>query len=229
MIKRAISLIVVLLFGYLLLQMLTDWTPKENLTGVAKDYVQREPDELGAVNLVTAIVVTYRGLDTLGEVSVLFLAATGVAVLLRHREKTASNRRKRRHASEILTTGTTLLTPFMVMFGTYIFLNGHLSPGGGFQGGAVIASAVLLLFLTYPDYRLKHRVLNLLESVSGAGYVLVGILGIVLAGGFLDNRILPLGEFGTLLSAGAIPVIYTFIGLKVGTELAGILENLKGN
>ncbi len=229
MIKRAISLIVVLLFGYLLLQMLTDWTPKENLTGVAKDYVQREPDELGAVNLVTAIVVTYRGLDTLGEVSVLFLAATGVAVLLRRGEKTAGNRRQRRHASEILTTGTALLTPFIVMFGTYIFLNGHLSPGGGFQGGAVIASAVLLLFLTYPDYRLKHRFLNFLESISGAGYVLVGILGIVLAGGFLDNRILPLGEFGTLLSAGAIPVIYTFIGLKVGTELAGILENLKGN
>ncbi len=226
MIKRVISLIVVLLMGYVLYQLYADWQPNSALSGVARDYVQREPQELGAVNVVTAIVVTYRGLDTLGEVSVLFLAATGVAVLLRRREKKRA-RRDYRAASEILTTGTALLTPFIVMFGAYIFINGHLSPGGGFQGGAVIASAVLLLFLAYPDYRLKHNVLNALESVSGAGYVLVGILGIILAGGFLDNRILPLGEYGKILSAGAIPIIYTFIGLKVGTELAGILENLK--
>jgi multicomponent Na+:H+ antiporter subunit B len=226
MIKRVISLIVVLLMGYILYQLYANWQPNAALSGVARDYVQREPQELGAVNVVTAIVVTYRGLDTLGEVSVLFLAATGVAVLLRRREKKLA-RRDYRAASEILTTGAALLTPFIVMFGAYIFINGHLSPGGGFQGGAVIASAVLLLFLAYPDYKLKHSILNALESVSGAGYVLVGILGIILAGGFLDNRILPLGEYGKILSAGAIPVIYTFIGLKVGTELAGILENLK--
>ena len=226
MIKRAVSLIVVLVMGFMLFQLLANWQPNGELIGVARDYVQREPQELGAVNLVTAIVVTYRGLDTLGEVSVLFLAATGVAVLLRRREK-KMRRREYRKASEILTTGTALLTPFIVMFGAYIFINGHLSPGGGFQGGAVIASAVLLLFLAYPDYQLKHAILNVVESISGAGYVLVGILGIILAGGFLDNRILPLGEYGKILSAGAIPIIYTFIGLKVGTELAGILENLK--
>lgn len=227
MIKRLISLTVILLITYLLFEMVGNWMPHTGLSGVAHDYVSREPNELGAANVVTAIVVTYRGLDTLGEVSVLFLAATGVAVLLRRREKAAANRKERRHASEILTTGTALLTPFMVMFGAYIFLNGHLSPGGGFQGGAVVASAALLLFLAYPAYQLKHTVLNWIESVSGAGYVIVGILGLLLAGGFLDNRFLPLGQYGALLSAGAIPVIYTFIGLKVGTELAGILENLK--
>jgi multicomponent Na+:H+ antiporter subunit B len=59
--------------------------------------------------------------------------------------------------------------------------------------------------------------------------VLVGLLGLVLAGGFLDNRFLPLGEYGQLFSAGAIPLIYIFIGLKVGTELSAVLENFKGN
>ncbi|MEJ2637361.1 MAG: MnhB domain-containing protein [Calditrichia bacterium] len=136
--------------------------------------------------------------------------------------------KKRREASEFVQTGTGLLVPVIMMFGAYIFLNGHLSPGGGFQGGAVVASAVLLMFLAKPDHYLSHGLLNVIESISGFGYVLIGILGIFLAGGFLDNRILPLGEFGKLLSAGAIPVIYTLIGLKVGTELAGILENLKG-
>jgi len=227
MIKRFVSLIVILLIGYLLIELLTSWRPHTDLSGVARDYIAREPQELGAANVVTAIVVTYRGLDTLGEVSVLFLAATGVAVLLRRREKITASRKERRQASEILITGTNLLVPFMVMFGAYIFINGHLSPGGGFQGGAVIASAVLLLFLSHPDYELKHAVLNWIESIAGAGYVVVGILGLILAGGFLDNRFLPLGDYGKILSAGAIPVIYTFIGLKVGTELAGILENLK--
>lgn len=228
MIKRLLALIIVIAFVYASYLIVTGWSVRNDLSGVAAQYVDREPNELGAANLVTAIVVTYRGLDTLGEVSVLFLAATGVAALLRRRKSDKEEKKKRRPASEILSTGTNLLAPIIVMFGAYIFINGHLSPGGGFQGGAVIASAALLLFLTYPDYRLKHSLLNVLESSSGFGYVIVGLLGIYLAGGFLDNRILPLGAFGRILSAGAIPIIYTFIGLKVGTELAGILENLKG-
>ncbi len=227
MIKRAIALTVTLLLIWMMWDMMVYWNPPSTLTGVARQYVEKEPQQLGAVNVVTAIVVTYRGFDTLGEVTVLFLAATGVALLLRRREKEKKDRKKRREASEFLVTGTHLLAPFIVMFGAYIFLQGHLSPGGGFQGGAVIASGVLFLFLVFPDYKLKHAALNWLESTAGASYVLVGILGLFLAAGFLDNRILPLGQYGALLSAGAIPVIYTFIGLKVGTELSGILENLK--
>jgi multicomponent Na+:H+ antiporter subunit B len=49
----------------------------------------------------------------------------------------------------------------------------------------------------------------------------------VLAGGFLDNRIMPLGQFGTLFSAGAIPIIYIFVGLKVGSELSAVLDRFR--
>jgi multicomponent Na+:H+ antiporter subunit B len=56
--------------------------------------------------------------------------------------------------------------------------------------------------------------------------VLIGVLGLILASGFLDNKILPLGQFGTLLSAGAIPLIYSLIGLKVGAELSNIILEL---
>ncbi len=93
----------------------------------------------------------------------------------------------------------------------------------------MIASGVLLLFLALPYAKLRHGLLSVLESLSGFGYVLVGILGLVLAGGFLDNRFLPLGNYGDLLSAGAIPVIYIFIGLKVGTELSAVLEHFKSD
>jgi len=229
MIKRFISLILILLIAWFLTNVLYEWRPEQTLPAVAHTYVANEAAQLGAMNVVTAIVVTYRGLDTLGEVTVLFLAASGIAVLMRRRKKNIMPAiTHTRPASEIVQTGAALLVPFIVMFGVYIFLNGHLSPGGGFQGGAVVASAILMRFLANPDYKLKHTPLDFLESFAGFGYVLIGLLGIFFAGGFLDNRILPLGEFGTLLSAGAIPIIYTLIGLKVGTELAAILENLKG-
>lgn len=228
MIKRAISLIVVGFFAYMLFILISGWNAGEELNPLAKEYISREPGELGAANLVTSIVVTYRGLDTLGEVTVLFLAAAGVGIFLRH-SKSRESGRKRRDSSEILKTGVSFVLPPIIMFGTYIFINGHLTPGGGFQGGAVIASGLLLLFLSFPDYRLRYKALHAIESFSGAFYVIAGILGLILAGGFLDNRFLPLGNFGQIMSAGAIPIIYTFIGLKVGTELIGIIRNLRAS
>jgi len=228
MIKRLFSFVLVVGLGFVFYHALTNITASGKLSGVSAEYAEREASELGAANLVTAIVVTYRGLDTLGEVSVLFLAATGIAVLLRRKKNAVQVQpSEKRGSSEILKTGTDLLVPIIVMFGVYIFMNGHLTPGGGFQGGAVIASAVMLQFLANPAYKLNHTVFGFIESMSGFFYVTIGILGIFLAGGFLDNRILPLGSFGNILSAGAIPLIYTLIGLKVGTELAGILDNMR--
>ena len=232
MIKKMFSMLIVLGFAAVFLTLVLNFEGKTQLDGVGASYVEREPEELGAMNIITAIIVTYRGLDTLGEVAVLFIAATGIAVLLRRRKNGKSDAKKedsKRDSSEILKTGVKILAPMILMFGAYIFMNGHLTPGGGFQGGAVVATAVLLLFLAEPSYKINHTVFSVIESLSGTAYVIVGLLGMFLAGGFLDNRILPLGEFGTLLSAGTIPLIYTFIGLKVGTELAGILDNLKGN
>jgi len=153
------------------------------------------------------------------------MAATIIGMMLKRKKKTA-NKRKVRKSSEILQTGANFLFPVIAIYGAYIFINGHLTPGGGFQGGAVIASGVLLLLLGDPNREISHNTLAIIESISGVSYVVIGILGIILAGGFLDNRILDLGEFGTILSAGIIPVIYVFIGLKVGTELSNILVTL---
>ncbi len=230
MIKKLFAAVLLVFMTVMLYQLYSNITEKSELSGVSRGYAERGASELGTQNIVTSIVVTYRGLDTLGEVSVLFIAATGVAVLLRRRkEDEPAVTAAKRQSSEILQTGTRLLTPIIIMFGVYIFINGHLSPGGGFQGGAVIASAVLLLFLSDINYKINHGLFNVIESFSGVFYVLIGILGLLLFGvnNFLDNRILPLGEFGTILSAGAIPVIYSLVGLKVGTELASIIDNMK--
>ena len=87
----------------------------------------------------------------------------------------------------------------------------------------------MLLLLGNPFKRLRHGIMHFVESLSGFSYVIIGVLGVVLAtgNGFLDNRIFSLGEFGQLFSGGAIPVIYTLIGLKVGTELSAVLDHLK--
>ena len=119
-----------------------------------------------------------------------------------------------------------MLVPLILLFGAYVFVNGHLTPGGGFQGGAILASAALLLLLTDPLKRFSHKLIAVMESISGLVFIGVGLLGMLLAGGFLDNRILPLGEFGTLFSAGAIPLLYSFVGLKVGAEFISMLTNL---
>ncbi|MEJ2019245.1 MAG: MnhB domain-containing protein, partial [Maritimibacter sp.] len=130
-------------------------------------------------------------------------------------------------SGELLSTGTKMLVPLIMLFGAYVFVNGHLTPGGGFQGGAIIASGMLLLLLANPARRFGHKLINRVESLSGVTYVLIGILGIAFAGGFLDNRILGLGEFGSIFSAGAIPLIYALIGLKVGAEFSSMLESLE--
>jgi multicomponent Na+:H+ antiporter subunit B len=195
-------------------------TPK---TKVGKYYIDEGVEETGATNIVTSVVVNYRGFDTLGEVTVLFIAAIGLGAIL-----TASieeKDRKTQSASLVLYTGCRFLFPLILVFGSYIFIHGHLSPGGGFQGGAIIASGFLLIYLGCREKRTSRVALNLTESLGGLMFVVIGLLGLVFGGYFLLN-FLPKGTANTLFSAGIIPIIYIAIGFKVGSELSGIIDNL---
>ncbi len=226
MVKKLFTLITLGGLGTILFRFLAGFTGKALLPETAEHYVQNGPAELGAANIVTSVVVTYRGLDTLGEITILFAAAAVVGLLI-HLNKNES--KLRNDGSELLKTASKILFPLILLFGTYVFLNGHLTPGGGFQGGAVIASGIMLTLLASPNKRIGHGILSVIESLSGLTYVALGVAGVVLAAdGFLDNRILSLGEYGTLISAGLIPVIYSVIGLKVGSELSSVVITLNG-
>jgi len=195
-------------------------TPK---TKVGTHYINKGREETGSANIVTSVVVNYRGFDTLGEVTVLFIAAIGLgAVLTRSGEKET---RKIEPASLVLYTGCRLLFPLILIFGTYIFIHGHLTPGGGFQGGAIIASGFLLIYLGCRERRISPKASKLAESLGGLVFIVIGLLGLLLGGHFLSN-FLPKGTVNTLFSAGIIPIIYIAIGFKVGSELAGIIDNL---
>ncbi len=191
------------------------------------------PHELGAPNVITGILLTYRGFDTLGEVAVLFMVAASVGLVLGTRRagrKTSTTDRRRRepgrHRRSCELEPKFWFRSF-AYFAAYIIMNGHLSAGGGFQGGAVIASGVLLTLLAFPQYQPNLEFLSITESVAGALFVLAGIAGLIMAGGFLDNRILPLGQFGAFFSAGAIPLLSVLLGIKVGCELSVILERFR--
>ncbi len=229
MLKKGFILIILIAFSAIFLNLILSFNGSTELSKLGSYYVNNGPTEVGAANIVTSIVVSYRGFDTLGEVVILFLTAAIIGFFLKlSKEEKDENARKQnlRETSEILQTASKILVPVIFLFGAYIFINGHLTPGGGFQGGAIIASGVTLMFLANPNMEFNHRLVSFIESISGLSFVLIGILGIVFAGGFLDNRILELGTFGKLLSAGSIPIIYVFIGLKVGAELSSIVGTL---
>jgi multicomponent Na+:H+ antiporter subunit B len=227
MVRHLIALLLLAGLAAVFASLVLHYQPDQALNATAQYYAERTAADLGSQNIVTAIVVTYRGLDTLGEVTVLFLTAAIVGLILAPSHgSTEGARHLFPPAGELLRTGGRLLVPLILLSGVYVFVNGHLTPGGGFQGGAILASSMLLLLLSSPLKRFSHRVIAVVESLSGLVYVVIGVLGLVYAGGFLDNRFLPLGSFGALFSAGAIPIIYTLIGLKVGAEFSSMLANL---
>lgn len=227
MIKYILVVVALLGFAWILFPLLRDYQAPQELNPLAAEYVRGSAAELNMPNAVTAVVVSYRGLDTLGEVSVLFLATAGIGYFLKRRQ--AKGREMRTPGSEILRTGTMLLVPMIVVLGVYIFTHGHLSPGGGFQGGVVIASGLLLIFMAEAEFRLSHLMLHISESLSGVAYVLMGLFGLLLLGAnnFLDPRYLQLGKYLALFSAGAVPAIYSLIGIKVGSELASVLISVQ--
>jgi multicomponent Na+:H+ antiporter subunit B len=173
-------------------------------------------------NAVTSVVTYFRGLDTLGEVTILFLAIFGISLGV---DKNSSKINIFQDDNFLLKIGVKTLFPLIILFGFYIILHGHLTAGGGFQGGVVIASGFLLMFLANENkYSLNHKLLTIFESFSGVGFVLFGVLGVVLANHFLGN-FLPLGEISTLLSGGIIPIIYIFVGIKVASEITILIEH----
>lgn len=172
-------------------------------------------------NMVTGIVVDYRSFDTLGEVTVLFVSSLGVAFILGGLTKRVKSSEK---SGFILRVGTRVVFGFILVFGAYMFIHGHLTPGGGFPGGSLIGGALLLLYLSDDTYRAKLQTFKVLEGTMGSLYVLLGIAGLLAGNYFLEN-FLDLGTLGNLFSGGLIPIVYVLIGLKVGSELTGIFDH----
>lgn len=179
--------------------------------------------ETGAANFVTSVVLAYRGIDTLLELTILFTAAMIGGMVLGRRRIDAP---RDPDAGFILRTGADLLFPLLLVVGLYIILHGHLTPGGGFQGGVILASAFFLPLLARPGITLiDQRIVSLVEGLAGATFILIGLLAMFDGKEFL-TPLFDKGELGALISAGSLPVLYLAVGIKVGAELAGLLAHL---
>jgi multicomponent Na+:H+ antiporter subunit B len=178
--------------------------------------------EVGAANFVTSVVLGYRGIDTLGELSILFAAAAAAGLVLGHREKL---RKSKAEAGFILRTGSDLLFPLLMVVGIYIIVHGHLSPGGGFQGGVILAAAFFIPVLARPSQSMDHGIITIMEGLAGTLFIGIGLVALFQGKEFLQP-LLSHGHFATLMSAGTLPLLYLAVGIKVGAELAGLLATL---
>jgi multicomponent Na+:H+ antiporter subunit B len=182
--------------------------------------VERSVSERHTLNAVGAIVFDYRGYDTLGEEFVLFAAVLGVSLLLREtgQSQTWAPEAKRHDYDEALEfTGYPMLA-LTVIAGLVLAAHGHLTPGGGFQGGAIIASALALAYLlggpAAVDRLGKRERLDVAEAL-GVGAFAALALGTVLAGRPMLTNVLPLGTTGALLSSGTIFALNLSVALAV--------------
>ena len=189
--------------------------------------------ERHATNVVSAVTFDYRGFDTLGEEFILFASAVGCAILLRSQRDERATAVARERANEradvvarpVRALGAALVAPTVVL-GCYIVAHGALTPGGGFQGGVVLATAAVLVY-TSGQYIALRRVrgvapLELLDAAGAAGFGLIALGGLLFGAAALDN-FLGFGIVGSLWSAGVIPLANVSVGIEVAGGLTLIV------
>jgi multicomponent Na+:H+ antiporter subunit B len=163
--RNSLLLVVIAFLAVMMADLYLNFNSRTELNDIAAFYAKKGPSDVGAANLVTSVVVAYRGFDTLGEVTILFLTAAIIGLMLKTEKGT--RKEKVRESSEFLHTSSRILIPVIALIGIYIFINGHLTPGGGFQGGAILASTFILILMAFADKKVGHLLLDYTEAISG--------------------------------------------------------------
>ena len=194
---------------------------------VAPWYLEKTPELIDIPNVVTAVLGSYRGYDTLGEVFVVYTAGIGVLFLL---GGTAGRRRETNTSSQglkhylIPRMVGRMLIPFIVLFGLYVQFHGEYSPGGGFQAGAIIAAAIILYAILEGEVRalqvLPRGLLTGLMACGALLYGIIGLLGMLLGGNFLDYSVLSSDlvkgqQLGLLLIEAGVGITVTGVLLSI--------------
>jgi multicomponent Na+:H+ antiporter subunit B len=193
-------------------------------------------NERHVANAVTGVNFDLRGFDTLGEELILFVAALGAAVLLRaqrsertsERAVAAEERRGPDTADAVRALGAVLVGPVLLL-GVYIVVHGALTPGGGFQGGVLLAGALLLVYAAGQVAAVQRvrpvALVEVADALGAASYALIALAGLVFGVAVMDN-VLPIGTTGSLLSGGTVPVLSVAVGVEVTAGVTLILSEL---
>jgi len=197
------------------------------LTSYARLLNELAPRQRHVTDVVSAITFDYRGIDTLFEEFILLAAVAGISVLLRPlsdevRELPEDKAPDRAipPPSPAVWLLTVLLSSLLALTGLETVTHGVVTPGGGFQAGVILASALYVIYLG-TNYRTVERyqpapLLEASDGVGAFGYVVIGLLGLLAGDVFLSN-VLGLGGTGNMIAGGTIAVL----NLTVGLEVAG--------
>lgn len=197
--------------------------PTNNEVGAR--YIEAGLQETGSVNILTGMILTYRAFDTFGETNVLFVATCAVMILLMFENKW---KRLEMHLDDtgmealddpILKIVAMLLCPAIFMFGIYVIINGHLSPGGGFSGGSIVGAGMILYAAAFGFDKTQkwfnEHIYVIIKVTALMMYGLIGIYYFYTGANGLPS-IFPNGTPGAILSGGIILPI----DICVGTEVA---------
>ena len=200
---------------------------------VAPRYLEQGPVEVGVPNIVTAVLASYRGYDTLGETVVIFTAGLAVLLLLGMTEGPRTRPGRSAIGDQIvLRTVVKMLIPFILLYGLYVQFHGEYGAGGGFQAGVIFAAGFILYHLVFGEDNAQRVVPSRwLGRLAGAGVLLyggVGLFSLLKGKAFLDYSALShdpvhgqhlgilLVEFGVGLTVFSVvlTIFYAFSGRR---------------
>lgn len=194
---------------------------------VSARYIENGLQETGAVNIVTGMILDYRAFDTLGESHVLFIATCTVLILLRSDRKKGKDGQEDQEANDriyepkndiILQAVAKILVPPIVIFGIYVILCGHLGPGGGFSGGAIIGAGLILYLNAFGFAKTERfftaKTYKWMSFGALACYALAKSYSFYTGANHIESLI-PLGTPGAILSSGLILLLNICVGIVV--------------
>ena len=197
-------------------------------------YLEKGIAETGAINFVAGMILDYRAFDTFGEANVLFLAVMCVVLLLKKDSKNASEKEERENQEDdyfdtteqrpILQIGAKILTPLVILYGIYVVLNGHLSPGGGFSGGSIIGAGLILYASAFGKKKMQtfftFRTFTLICAAGLLTYFACKSYSFFTGANHVGYEI-PKGVPGDIISAGFILPLNICVGLIVACTMYG--------
>lgn len=193
---------------------------------VMQRYVEKGMEETGAVNIVAGVILDYRAFDTLGESHVLYAASAAVFILLLtvRKENEPESEKKIMQADPLLRSTARIVVPMVIVYGIYVIVNGHLGPGGGFSGGAVIGAGLILYAIAF-GFEPLDRFLNLKNYritvlCALCFYSIAKCYSFFCGANHLESIFTP-GVPGRIFSAGLILPLNTAVGIVVACTMYG--------
>jgi len=220
---------VLLLYVVALLPPMGDTDNPTNLN-TAPRYLEHGEQEVGTRNIVTGVLLNYRGYDTMGEVVIISMALVAILAVLgtsKKKDSPAFVDQSRVKFSVIIRVTVVFLMPFIILFSIYTVLYGTTLPGGGFQGGAIIGVSTIIFSIVFgvgeATSRIPARFRLLLESTAVVAFFLVGTAGIIGGANFL-TYILP--QLSTQIQPTVRTLMLLVIQVCIGIDVGMIFTSI---